>query len=114
MGALRRNVGAAARNFDIPDVIEPRVGSEMAIPLTCGCGTLKVRGGVQYLSPGTLVYTATDPVLQDIFGVRSWRAVASLGGSFFAEYFGRALRFDVDSKDVFRGPELSFGVVLRF
>jgi len=114
MGALRRNVGGAARNFDIPDVIEPRVASEMAIPLSCGCGTLKVRGGLQYLSPGTLVYTGADPVLQDTFGVRSWRGVASLGASFFAEYFGKALRFDIDSKDLFQGPQLSFGVVLRF
>jgi len=114
MGALRRNVGSAARNFDIPDVIEPRVGSEMAVALSCGCGTLKLRGGVQYLSPGTLVYTGADPVLQDTFGLHSWRAVASLGASFFAEYFGKALRFDVDSKDVFQGPAMSFGVVLRF
>jgi hypothetical protein len=114
MGALRRNVGGAARNFDMPDVIEPRAGSEMAIPLSCGCGTLKVRGGLHYRSPGTIVYTGIDPALQDTFGVQSWRLVASVGASFFGEYFGKAVRFDVDSRDLVEGPEMSFGMVLRF
>jgi hypothetical protein len=115
LGSVRGNVGSAvARGFDIDDAIEPRVGGEFAIPLTCGCGTLKLRGGLQYLSPGTLVYTGADPVLEQLFGPRSWRTVASLGASFFAEYFGKALRLDLDSKDVLDGPALSFGIVFRF
>lgn len=115
LGSLRRNVGSsAARDFDINDAIEPRVGSEFAIPLSCGCGTLKLRGGLQYLSPGRLVYEGADPALEQAFGVRSWRTVASFGASFFAEYLGKALRLDLDSKDVIEGPALSFGVVWRF
>lgn len=114
LGSLRRNVGSAARDFDMNDAIEPRGGSEFAFPLSCGCGTVKLRAGLQYLSPGTLVYSGTDPVLEQAFGVRSWRAVASLGASFFAEYFGRALRLDLDSKDLLEGPALSFGLVWRF
>jgi hypothetical protein len=114
LGAVRRNGGSGARDFEIGDAIEPRLGTELAIPLTCGCGTVKLRGGLQYLSPGTLVYTGADPVLEQLFGARSWRTVASLGASFFAEYFGRALRFDLDSKDLLEGPALSLGVVLRF
>jgi hypothetical protein len=115
LGSLRRNVGsAAARGFDINDAIEPRVGSEMAVPLSCGCGTVKLRAGLHYRSPGTLVYAGSDAALEQAFGVRSWRAVASVGASFFAEHFGRALRLDLDSKDVFEGPALSFGIVWRF
>lgn len=115
LGSLRRNVGSsAARDFDINDAIEPRAGSEFAFPLSCGCGTVKLRAGLQYLSPGTLVYSGTDPTFEQAFGARSWRAVASLGASLFAEYFGKALRLDLDSKDVFDGPALSFGLVWRF
>lgn len=111
---LRRNAGSAARDFDINDAIEPRAGSEFAFPLSCGCGTVKLRAGLQYLSPGTLVYSGSDAVLEQAFGTRPWRAVASFGASFFAEYFGRALRLDLDSKDLFDGPALSFGIVWRF
>jgi hypothetical protein len=38
----------------------------------------------------------------------------SVGGSFLAEYFGNAVRLDLDSKDLFDGPALSFGIVWRF
>ena len=30
------------------------------------------------------------------------------------EHFGKALRLDVDAKDLFDGPELSFGMAWRF
>lgn len=113
--ALRRNVGElAGRDFNLPNVVEPRVGAEFAAPLRCGCGTVKLRGGVHYQSPGTLRYGGADPTLLGAFPVRSWRAMVTLGGSFFAEHFGNALRLDVDSRDLLDGPAMSFGVVWRF
>jgi hypothetical protein len=113
--ALLRNVGdEAGRDFDLANAVEPRFGAEFATPLRCGCGTLKLRGGLHYESPGTLRFDGTDPVLRDAFRVRSWRTTVTLGASFFAEHFGNALRIDVDSRDVLDGPALSAGVVWRF
>jgi hypothetical protein len=40
--------------------------------------------------------------------------VATLGASFVGEYFGRAIRLDVDSADLARGPHLSVGASVRF
>jgi hypothetical protein len=111
---LRRNVGAAALGFELSDQVEPRLGAEFVWPLSCGCGVSKLRGGVHYRSAGVLTYRGADPSLAAAFPGALGRAVGSLGASFLAEYFGRALRFDVDSADLLEGPELSFGVVFRF
>jgi len=112
---LRRNVGdTAARDFRLDNVMEPRLGVEFATPLRCGCGTVKVRAGVHYESPGTLEFSGSDEARRNAFPVRSWRTTMTLGGSFFAEHFGNALRVDVDSLDVLDGPALSVGVVWRF
>ena len=54
------------------------------------------------------------PVAARAFPRQSWRTVATLGASIFAEHFGNALRLDLDSRNVFDGPELSFGIVWRF
>lgn len=112
---LRRNVGvAAAEGFDLPDEVEPRLGGEYATPLKCGCGSVKVRAGVHYQSPGTLRYQGDDDALLTAFAGQRRTTVVTLGGSLFAEHFGNALRFDVDARDLFDGPDLSFGVVWRF
>ena len=113
---LRRNVGdEAAAGFDLPDEVEPRIGGEYATPLTCGCGSVKVRAGLHYQSPGHAALRGRRP--------RRWpprspgqrrQVVFTLGGSLFAEHFGNALRFDLDARDVLDGPALSFGVVWRF
>ena len=94
--------------------MEPRLGTEFATPLRCGCGTVKLRAGLHYESPGNLRYLGSDPVLHDAFRVRSWRTTVTAGASFFAEYFGNAVRLDVDSRDLLDGPALSAGVVWRF
>jgi hypothetical protein len=113
--ALVRNVGAdAARDFLLVNAVEPRLGTEFATPLRCGCGTIKIRAGLHYESPGTLVFTGPDPELRDAFRVRSWRTTVTMGASLFAEHFSNALRIDVDSRDVIHGPALSVGVVWRF
>ncbi len=113
--ALRQNVGeVAGSDFHMSNAAEPRLGTEFATPLRCGCGTVKLRAGLHYESPGTLRYLGADPVLHDAFPVRSWRTTVTLGASFFSEYFGNAVRIDVDSRDVFDGPALSAGVVWRF
>lgn len=113
--ALRRNVGeTAGRDFVLSNAAEPRLGAEYATPLRCGCGTVKIRAGLHYESPGTLEFQGGDPLLREAFRVRSWRTTVSLGASLFAEHFGNALRFDVDSRDVMDGPALSAGVVWRF
>jgi hypothetical protein len=113
--ALRRNVGeVAGRDFGLSNAFEPRVGAEFATPLRCGCGTVKVRAGLHYQSPGTLHFDGSDPELRTAFPVRSRRTTVTLGASFFAEHFGNALRFDLDSRDVLDGPALSAGVVWRF
>lgn len=115
VATLRRNVGeAAADGFDMPDEVEPRIGGEYATPLTCGCGTIKVRAGLHYESPGTLRYLGDDPLLAEAFSGQRRTTVFTIGGSLFAEHFGNALRFDVDARDVLDGPDLSFGVVWRF
>lgn len=112
---LRRNVGdEAAEGFDLPDEVEPRIGGEYATPLTCGCGSVKVRAGFQYESPGTLRYEGNDATLASAFSGQRRKVVFTLGGSLFAEHFGNALRFDLDARDVVDGPDLSFGVVWRF
>jgi hypothetical protein len=112
--ALRRNVGDDAPGFRLDDTVEPRLGGEFAAPLWCGCGIVRLRGGIHYESPGTLRYEGSDPVAAAAFRKRGWRTVTSLGASFLAEHFGNALRLDLDSKDLFDGPELSFGIVWRF
>ncbi|MET0553668.1 MAG: hypothetical protein ABW221_11565 [Vicinamibacteria bacterium] len=112
---LRRNVGdEAAAGFDLPDEVEPRVGGEYATPLTCGCGSVKVRAGLHYQSPGTLRYQGDDRALLAAFSGQRRQTVFTLGGSLFAEHFGNAIRFDLDARDVLDGPDLSFGVVWRF
>ena len=112
--SLERNIGEAALDFSLPSTVEPRIGTEFAAPLWCGCGVVRLRGGLHYRSPGTLRYLGPDPILRRTFAQESWRTVASLGASLFAEHFGNALRLDVDVRDVFEGPDLSFGVVWRF
>jgi hypothetical protein len=112
---LRRNVGeAAADGFVLPDEVEPRIGGEYATPLTCGCGSVKVRAGLHYESPGTLRYEGDDAALAATFSGQRRQVVFTLGGSLFAEHFGNALRLDLDARDVLDGPDLSFGVVWRF
>lgn len=113
--ALRRNVGeVAGADFQMSNAAEPRLGTEFATPLRCGCGTVKLRAGLHYESPGTLRYLGADPGLHDAFRVRSWRITVALGASFFSEYFANAVRIDVDSRDLLDGPALSVGVVWRF
>jgi hypothetical protein len=112
---LERNVGpAAAAGFRLGNVVEPRVAAEFSAPLWCGCGNVKLRGGLHYRSPGTLLYEGEDPLSAQAFAPGSWQTVASLGASLFGEYYGKAVRFDLDSQDVVHGPELSFGIVVRF
>jgi len=112
--SLRGNIGEGAAGFGLPDTVEPRLGMEFATPLSCGCGVVKLRAGIHYRSPGTLRYAGGDPLRARAFPPGRWRSVAALGGSFFAQYFRNALRLDVDARDVFEGPELSFGLVWRF
>lgn len=115
LDALRRNVGdERGRDFRVGNAVEPRLGAEFATPLRCGCGTIKIRAGLHYESPGTLHYDGADPVLRDAFRVRSWRTTLTMGASLFAEHFGNALRIDVDSRDLVDGPALSVGAVWRF
>lgn len=114
IAALRRNVGEAAAGFGLPNTLEPRLGTEFASPLSCGCGVVRLRAGLHYRSPGTLRYSGAEPALAAAFTPTPWRTVMSVGGSFLAEYFGNAVRLDLDSKDLFDGPALSFGIVWRF
>ncbi len=112
---LERNVGpAAAAGFHLNNVLEPRVAAEFSAPLWCGCGNVKLRGGLHYRSPGRLAYDGPDPVVAQAFVPGSWQTVMTLGASLFGEYAEKGIRLDIDSKDVLHGPELSFGVVLRF
>jgi len=114
VAAVRRNVEGDAPGFRLPSTVEPRAGGEYSTPLSCGCGIVKVRAGVHYRSPGTLRFVGPDAVTAAIFTNPGWRTVATLGISFLTEFFDRAFRLDVDAKDVFEGPALSFGVVWRF
>jgi hypothetical protein len=112
---LEHNVGpGAAAGFHLGNVVEPRVAAEFSAPLSCGCGSVKLRGGLHHRSPGTLAYDGPDPVTAQAFAPGSWQTVVTLGASLFGEYAGKGVRFDVDSRDVVHGPELSFGVVVRF
>jgi hypothetical protein len=112
---LERNVGPpAAAGFRLSNVVEPRVATEFSAPLWCGCGYVKLRGGLHYRAPGTLLYEGADSAAVQAFAPGSWQTVATLGASLFGEYYGKAVRFDVDSRDVVHGPELSFGIVVRF
>jgi hypothetical protein len=111
---LRRNVGAQADGFHMADVMEPRLGTEFTAPLWCGCGAVKLRGGLHYRSAGMLRYHGGDAPTAAAFNQGTWRTVASVGGSLFTEHYSHALRLDLDARDVFEGPELSFGIVWRF
>ena len=113
--SLERNVGTdAAAGFTLPNVMEPRLGAEFSSPLWCGCGSMKLRGGLHYRSAGRLGYEGTDPIAARAFAPGSWKTIATVGASLFAEYFGNGIRLDIDSRDVFGGPDLSFGIVWRF
>jgi hypothetical protein len=111
---LRRNSGVASEDFGLPDVVEPRLGVEFFAPLWCGCGTVRIRGGLHFRSSGALRYGGADPALAQAFSVDEWETILTAGGSFFAEYFGHALRLDVDVRDLLHGPGLSVGLVVRF
>ncbi len=111
---LRRNTGDVAEGWSLPDAVEPRLGFEFSAPLWCGCGVVKLRGGVHYRSPGTLRYGGTDDALAQAFEGDGWETVATMGGSLFAEYFGHAIRFDIDARNVVHGPDMFFGIVFRF
>jgi hypothetical protein len=113
--SMERNVGAdAAAGFRLPNVVEPRLGAEFSAPLSCGCGSLKLRGGFHYRSPGTLRYEGSDEAAARIFSPGAWTTVATLGVSLFGEYYGNGIRLDLDSRDIIDGPDLSFGIVWRF
>jgi hypothetical protein len=112
--ALRRNVGERATGFRLSDVVEPRFGSEFGAPLWCGCGIVKVRGGLHYRSPGTLVYEGPDPIAAQAFRSRNWRTFLTGGVSLLSEHFGNALRLDLDSGDLVHGREISASIVWRF
>jgi hypothetical protein len=113
--SLERNVGvAAAAGFRLPNVVEPRLGAEFSTPLWCGCGSVKLRGGLHYRSPGTLRYEGSEEAAARTFSPGAWTTVATLGVSLFAEYDGHGIRLDLDSRDVIDGPDLSFGIVWRF
>jgi hypothetical protein len=114
ISTLQQNVGAAADGFSMGHVVEPRVGAEFTAPLWCGCGLVALRGGLHYGSPGTLLYEGPDPVAAQAFSAQSWRTVATAGISVFSEYFGHGVRLDLDSRNVFDGPELSFALSWRF
>jgi hypothetical protein len=94
--------------------VEPRLGLEFSAPFWCGCGVGKLRAGVHYRSSGILRYDGDDPALIRAFDQDHWETVFTTGASIFAEYFGYALRFDIDAKNVFHGPDISFGIVVRF
>jgi hypothetical protein len=112
---LRGNVGgAAAEPFRQGDTVEPRAGAEWGAPLWCGCGSVKLRAGLHYRSPGTLRYEGDDPARAAAFSSRDWRVVTGAGASFFTEHFGNAVRLDLDARDVFDGPNLSFAATWRF
>jgi hypothetical protein len=111
---LRANVGDAAEDWSLPNAVEPRLGIEFTAPLWCGCGVAKLRGGVYYRSPGVLRYEGEDPALARAYREHSWETVATMGASFLGEYFGHALRLDLDARNVFDGPDISFGLVFRF
>jgi hypothetical protein len=111
---LRRNSGTPAGDWSLPDAVEPRAGIEFSAPLWCGCGVVRLRSGVHYRSAGILRYGGTDLALAQAFEHEPWATAASLGASFFTEHFGHALRIDLDSRDLFHGPDLSFGLVFRF
>ncbi len=111
---LHRNSGTLAEDWRLPDVVEPRVGVEFSAPLWCGCGVVRLRGGLHYRSSGSLRYAGANAALAQAFDHDPWETAGSLGGSFSTEYSGHALRIDVDSRNVLDGPDLSFGLVFRF
>jgi hypothetical protein len=37
-----------------------------------------------------------------------------MGASLFTEHYSHAVRLDLDARDLFDGPGLSFGIVWRF
>jgi hypothetical protein len=111
---LRRNTGDPAVDWNLPDAVEPRLGVEFSAPLWCGCGVVRLRSGLHYRSSGILRYEGDDPALVRAFDQDDWETVFTMGGSLFAEYFGHALRLDIDAKNVFHGPDISFGIVFRF
>jgi hypothetical protein len=108
ISTLQSNSGAAADGFSMAHSVEPRVGAEFTAPLWCGCGLAALRAGLHYRSPGTLSYQGPDALAARAFSAESWRTVATLGASLSAEHLGHALRFDLDSRNLFDGPELSF------
>jgi hypothetical protein len=115
VNTLGRNVGLPdSELFRLSTAVEPRLGVEFASHLSCGCGNVRARAGIRGRSPGSLRYTGGDPALLRAFPGGDWDTVLTLGGSYVGEYFGRAIRLDLDSTDVLDGPRLSFGMAVRF
>lgn len=115
LDTLSFNVGSETSSaFELSDAVEPRLGLEFASPLSCGCGNVRVRAGVRGRSPGSLRYSGDDAGLAQAFPGAAWRAVFALGVSFMGEYFGRAIRLDLDSTDLLEGPRLSVAATMRF
>ena len=101
---LERNIGEAALGFSSPSTWSRGSAASSRLRSWCGCGIVRLRGGLHYRSAGTLRLRGRGPDLRRTFAAGEWQTVATLGASFFAEHFGNALRLDIDSRDVFEGP----------
>ena len=89
--------GEVIRYGEVVDALERRLGAEFSAPLWCGCGSVRLRGGLHYRSAGTLQYEGTDPVAARAFAPGTWNTVAQFGASLFSEYLGNGIRLDLDS-----------------
>jgi hypothetical protein len=103
LASLERNIGEAALDFSLPSTVEPRIGGEFVAPLWCGCGVVRLRGGLHYRSPGTLRYLGPTRCCAGPSprraGGRSRRSAPRYGGA-----LRQRAPLDVDVRDVFEGP----------
>jgi hypothetical protein len=88
-----------ADRFTIGDHFEPRAAVEYTRPSPIG-GYYKLRGGVRREVAGRVAYDGPDAVLRQAFRGSPSAFRGSVGASFLAEFYEKAVRLDVDLSQV--------------
>lgn len=99
---IARNIQATAGpadRFSVRDHFEPRGAIEYTRPSPIG-GYYKLRAGLRREVSGRVAYEGPDPVLRQAFLGTPAAFRGSVGASFLAEFYEKAVRLDVDLSQV--------------
>jgi hypothetical protein len=99
---VSRAISATAEpsdRFSVGERVEPRGAIEMTRASPLG-GYLKLRAGIRREISGRVAYEGDDPVLRQAFRGSPAAFRGSVGASFLAEFYEKAIRLDVDLSQV--------------